>query len=226
MQFELKIIGNAAEIAHIMNSVSGGAVSVAMIGTNDEDEPAGVPPVQIAPGEVDAAGFPWDSRIHSGGKTKTQAGNWRYAKGVQTEIVTAVETELRARAAAPAATPPVPMFDTGTNQGGTPPLPPPANAAPVAAPPASAPPAAPPAAASVPAGPPLTDIAAGTMDFATFMQHVSNSMQAKKIDQEGAFIAWIAQTLGVANIAEIAPFPDKIAQAYNLMLREKRIVGQ
>lgn len=57
--------------------------------------------------ELDAKGLPWDSRIHSSGKTKLANGNWRYKGGVPPERIAAVEAELR-----PLAVPVAPIVTT------------------------------------------------------------------------------------------------------------------
>lgn len=56
--------------------------------------------------ELDAKGMPWDSRIHSSGKTLIKDGTWRYKGGVPPERIAAVEAELRG-GPAPLALPPV-----------------------------------------------------------------------------------------------------------------------
>lgn len=53
--------------------------------------------------ELDAKGLPWDSRIHSSGKTKLANGTWRYKGGVPPERIAAVEAELRGPLAVPVA---------------------------------------------------------------------------------------------------------------------------
>lgn len=52
------------------------------------------------PPAVDSAGLPWDERIHSGSKSIKKDGTWTYKKGSTPPMITAVEAELRARAAA------------------------------------------------------------------------------------------------------------------------------
>jgi hypothetical protein len=51
--------------------------------------------------ELDATGLPWDARIHSRTKSKTNAGNWTAKRGVDPSTVTKVEGELRQVMAAP-----------------------------------------------------------------------------------------------------------------------------
>lgn len=67
------------------------------------------PPVSVAPStpavsvELDAAGLPWDERIHSSTKSKIANGEWKVKRGVSPATITRVEAELRAlMAAAPA----------------------------------------------------------------------------------------------------------------------------
>lgn len=84
--------------------------------------------------ELDDEGTPWDERIHSGGKSKTQAGIWQKRKGVSQDVVNQVRAELHAaRGTTPRVVAPTAAI--------IPPPPPVAAAAPVAptAPPAPAP---------------------------------------------------------------------------------------
>lgn len=67
---------------------------------------APVPPGPTnAPGvDVDAAGLPWDGRIHSSSKEKNKTDSkWRARRGVDAGVVATVEAELRAVMAAPGA---------------------------------------------------------------------------------------------------------------------------
>lgn len=52
-------------------------------------------PVTTNPAEVDSAGLPWDSRIHSESKAKVADGTWRKRRGADPAIVAQVENELR-----------------------------------------------------------------------------------------------------------------------------------
>lgn len=58
--------------------------------------------------ELDAKGLPWDSRIHSSGKTLIKDGTWRYKGGIPQERIAAVEAELRG-GPAPLAVPVAPI---------------------------------------------------------------------------------------------------------------------
>lgn len=76
---------------------------------------APVPPGPTnAPGvDVDAAGLPWDGRIHSSSKEKNKTDSkWRARRGVDAGVVATVEAELRAVMAAPGAPGNVPPAGT------------------------------------------------------------------------------------------------------------------
>lgn len=72
--------------------------------------------VASAPAEYDAAGIPWDARIHQKAKGKKKDLTWKLIKGIDEAVVVAVVAELAARkiatpaspSAAPAAAPAVP----------------------------------------------------------------------------------------------------------------------
>lgn len=51
--------------------------------------------------ELDKAGLPWDSRIHSSSKNKLANGMWKVARGKAPEYVKEVEAELRGVVASP-----------------------------------------------------------------------------------------------------------------------------
>lgn len=67
-----------------------------------------VEPPNATPPALDAAGLPWDARIHSSSKAILADGTWRKKRGVPTEVLTAVEAELRQVLAIPAAVVPTP----------------------------------------------------------------------------------------------------------------------
>lgn len=60
---------------------------------------------------LDAAGLPWDARIHASSKAKTVDGYWRARRGVDESLVSQVEAELKGKSAivetAPSAVPQV-----------------------------------------------------------------------------------------------------------------------
>lgn len=104
--------------------------------------PSSVTTAAAAPGvvsvEVDAAGMPWDERIHQKGKSKKKDNTWKLKKGVDMALVQSVTAELAARrAAAPAPTAgslPLAAPPTGSNSVPLPPVPPNAPVAGVSAP--------------------------------------------------------------------------------------------
>lgn len=71
----------------------------------------GLPALVSQPLDLDAEGLPWDERIHSSNRKKTDKGLWTKRKGLNDDaMVAAVKAELRARSAggaapAPAAAP-------------------------------------------------------------------------------------------------------------------------
>ena len=88
-------------------------------GVTAEIEPAPVPAeIEPAPAELDNRDLPWDERIHSAGKTLNANGTWRQKRGVDADLVAAVEQEwIDTKPDTPPAPPP-PANDT-------PPAPPP-----------------------------------------------------------------------------------------------------
>lgn len=203
------------------NSLTAGFVAPTTINitgpAGDEDDSA--PVATVAPGETDTSGMPWDARIHSGKKSKNADGTWRKMKGVDAGLVTAVEAELRALASPNVSAAPIPV-PVGATQAVAP-VPPavPVSAAPTP-PAAPATPPTPPAAPAAPASP-----TAPTLDFGGLMQVVSNGMTAVPVLIDDAFITWLNSTLGVTQLPEIANDPAKIAQAYQLLVDHKRVVG-
>lgn len=45
--------------------------------------------------ELDAAGMPFDDRIHTSARTKVKSGTWKYKKGVNDETINAIEKQTR-----------------------------------------------------------------------------------------------------------------------------------
>jgi len=236
MKFSLTIEGDTKDSASVAvltllldiangtsNSLSIGSAATgpAAVGNDEDDDNA--PVAAVAPGEVDSTGLPWDARIHSGKKTKTASGAWRAVKGVDANLVTAVEAELRALASPNGGVAPSPV-----PVGVTPAVAP----VPPAAPPSVAPtppvapavPPTPPAAPAAPVTPPATPTTP-TLDFGGLMQVVSNGMTANPVLIDDAFIAWLNGQLGVTQLPEIAADPVKITQAYQLLVDHKRVVG-
>jgi len=95
------------------------AASVAETGESEAGAEPSAGPAGAAPAskpgnlELDAAGVPWDPRIHSGAKSKTKDGCWRNKKGVDPAVLESVTAELKAAAGAPAPEPPAGQPDLG-----------------------------------------------------------------------------------------------------------------
>ena len=51
--------------------------------------------------DLDVNGLPWDNRIHASTKTKLVTGAWKNKRGVDAEVLTKVEAELRGAMSAP-----------------------------------------------------------------------------------------------------------------------------
>lgn len=150
-------------------ALNGGSAPPAPETHDDENAPANA----NAPA-ADSAGIPWDERIHSKTKAVNADGKWRGRRGVTAELVTQVESELKARGAAPMYMPSGPSIGLPPPQThqGLPPLPP---GPPQQFIPPAAIPSAPPPPAAVPSAPPVP----GTVDFQGFMQHLTQSMQKR-----------------------------------------------
>ena len=58
----------------------------AFMGTPKEDYDA----------DIDAAGMPWDKRIHAETKTKVANGTWKYRRGVKDDVIAQIEAEIKA----------------------------------------------------------------------------------------------------------------------------------
>lgn len=60
-----------------------------------------VPTPPASGAELDSNGLPWDARIHASTKAKVADGSWRALRGVDKNLVTVVEQELRELMAIP-----------------------------------------------------------------------------------------------------------------------------
>lgn len=136
------------------------------------DDPIQPPPHSDV--TVDAAGLPWDARIHSGAKTKLANGNWKLLRGVDPALVASVEAELRGDPK-PAPSAAEPATSTGA---------PPAPVAPPVSPPT------PPAASAAPK--PITNAAelvAAVMDKRFTTDQVNAACRAVGIDNVASLLA-------------------------------------
>lgn len=121
------IASNQTRIISLLEVLVGANGTAAAIPAAVVEAAAGVntPAKELTPGEdvgvvtdateLDIKGMPWDSRIHAKTKTKNKDHTWKYAVGIDRDVlVPQVEAELRAAgygqtaAATPAATPGVP----------------------------------------------------------------------------------------------------------------------
>lgn len=180
------------------------------------------PPVQSPGGvEVDAAGLPYDARIHSKPPSKKRDGHWRGKRGLDDATRDAVTAELKAAMGAPAAPasaapapmfgesapgvplPPEPVADAATAFGagsaaGASSAPPPPPPAPVAA--VAPPPPAPAAPAPVPNGP--------ATDFASLMRKITGLQSSGHMTVEST--TQIATSLGIQGVRDLMVRPDLI----------------
>ncbi len=128
--------------------------------------PPPAPPNTGAPALLDAAGMPWDARIHASTRTTTQKGIWKAKKGTDPATIAQVTAEIMQRSAASApapftplnVAPPVSMPPTGV-----PALPPPSVPGAATASPSNLAPPPPPPGASAP-----------VTDFVSLSRYVTN----------------------------------------------------
>lgn len=179
-------------------------------------------PVNPSAPSVDAAGLPWDERIHSTNKGQNADGTWRKRRGVDAAVVTQVEAELRARGQqqpAPAPmqqpfpVPPMPMPPVPVQPMQPvgmpiqqPPMVQPHQPAPMPMPEQFQQPA--------PVQPQQPPAQPGSIDFNTFMQHLSAKMQAGQIDQQ--IIINATQAIGQAFNKQLTVITD-VANDQNMI---------
>lgn len=149
--------------------------------------------------ELDAAGLPWDNRIHSRTKAKTSDGKWRYRRGSTDAEINQIENDLRKIMAIPSAAP-APVA----------PVPP----APVV--PAGIMPTPPPqfADALIPTSPEI--------DFPYFMDKVGHWVHTKKLTQ--VEVLELLKGHGIPNIPSLATRVDLIPQI--IVELDKLIAGK
>lgn len=169
--------------------VTGGPVAEtpAPAPTPAPEAPAGV--------ELDCDGLPHDMRIHAGTKTFVKkTGQWKKKRGVEAELVTQVEAELKAAMAAPAPTamPEAPTTPTNT----------PAAPAPAPVPPAPVTVSAAPAPVAAPA--PTAIDPKSITNFAEFM----SACTANEVPAESIVAA--CQQHGIAAPTLLAARPDLV----------------
>ncbi len=153
---------------------------------------AAAPPPGI---DVDAAGMPWDGRIHSSSKAKVADGTWRQKRNLDPALLSSVTAELKqTMGLGVAVAPPPPPFA--------------ASVAPPAPPASSTPPAPP-----IPTPPPSAGVAptaspSSGNPFLALMKHVTAGFAAKSITQE--MINAAVQGVGLPSLPMLVNQPDKI----------------
>lgn len=216
--------GDFASLDEALDSFDEGGTQAERLLERDAPDPAQAfgaaptipqPPVPLPnPGgvEVDAAGLPWDARIHSGPADKKPRNGdqtWRRKRGADDALVAQVEAELRAALGAPAAgsVPAAPI----------PPAPAPVPAPPAAIPVAPAPIPAPPVpvptpepAATASISPVVTTAPseAPAADFAGLMRKITARQTAGVLTIEST--AALCAALGIAGIRDLVTRPDLV----------------
>jgi hypothetical protein len=129
--------------------------------------------------DKDAAGLPWDARIHSSSKALNADGTWRVRRGLNPVIKNQVEAELRAPKvpAMPGNVPPAPPAPAAAGSDTVAVVPPPA-------PPVTAPP--------VPVPPPVASSFAGVLMAMSAAKWDKARMDAR-IAAHGHTVATLAQ---------------------------------
>ena len=159
------------------------------------------PPAAHPPGiDVDAAGMPWDGRIHSSSKAKVADGTWRQKRNLDPALLSSVTAELKQTMGLGVAPPPA-------SAGVAPP--PFATSAVPPAPPASSIPPAPPIPTPLPsAGVAPTASPSSGNPFLALMKHVTAGFAAKSITQE--MINAAVKGVGLPSLPMLVNQPDKI----------------
>ena len=176
--------------------------------------------------DVDAAGLPWDDRIHSGSRAKNADGTWRQKRGVNdADFVKRVEVELRQRVT-PALTggeaagvlngqfvPPAPQTDMAL------PTPVPVEVVPTPVPPPfvpSAVPSAPPVStiptAPVSAGAAMAASHSENVTFPQFMNRATQALAAKTLSVDK--FNGTLKAHGVENTMMLSQRPDLVPVIY------------
>lgn len=163
-----------ADNAHVEDGAEQFPDPAAAFGGTTEPDPAaafgGNAPTTattLPTGERDAAGIPWDERIHASTKTKTANGQWTRRRNTPDDTYAAVMAELKA------------ANTTRTMEAAAGIIPPPPSIVP-------APPTASPAPSPAPAAPAASSTApAGSTSFPEIMKKVTGYQAAGKIDPAG-----------------------------------------
>ena len=167
-------------------------------------------PTTQAPGiDVDAAGLPWDGRIHASSRALIADGTWRQRRNLDPAILATVTAELKQLMSLPAATSPAPAAVA--------PVPPAPSAALVPTPPPfvdrAGPPAPPgptiPVPASVGAAQTVSPSSApGAATFPELMKRITAAYTAKTLDQ--AMIQSAVSSVGLPSLPMLVSRPDLV----------------
>ena len=159
------------------------------------------PPAAPPPGiDVDAAGMPWDGRIHSSSKAKVADGTWRQKRNLDPALLSSVTAELKQTMGL------IPSQRLASDLVPTPPFA--VSVAPPAPPVSSTPPAPP-----IPTPPPSAGAApiaspSNGNPFLALMKHVTAGFAAKSITQD--MINAAVQGVGLPSLPMLVNQPDKI----------------
>ncbi len=194
-------------------NVAGGVTGIAPATSaqTSASTPAAPPPApqntgaNAPPPMLDAAGMPWDARIHASTRTTTQKGIWKARKGVDAATVAQVTAEIMQRTVATPAVPFTPL--------NTPAAPPPA---PAPTSPAGAPAAPPPPPASAPTQPPPPPGAAMPAvvnDFVSLSRYATHRATVLKNLTAPQIIA-TCEAHGMPGLGMVSSRPDLVPAIY------------
>ncbi len=167
------------------------------------------PPGPAVAAELDAAGLPWDGRIHASNRAKTIKGEWKYKRGVDKNLVAACEAQNKPGNAPSTATVPATVVSALAASVSTPP--PPSAVAP--------PPAAPSAVTS--SAVPSTGVAPTAIDFRGLMVKIQTASAAGKLTpaQVNAALAGVGlQPQDMAQLINNAPLIASVNAAIDSCL--------
>lgn len=178
-------------------------VSIPAAGVTNASTAPATPPASNVPLEYDAAGMPWDARIHQKAKSRKKDGTWKLQKGIDQTLVQSVVSELAAKRLSPSAAPLLSMTAPLPATVVPPPPPVPLNAlnepfVPAVPPPPNVPPPPP---ADVPAPSPVDTSAVSGVTFRQLLDKITEGTKAGKLDP--LKVAQIVQQHGAPNIMSL-----------------------
>lgn len=188
VEVEIDDEGNIASVAAVVTLPAAPPPPAAPPGVGSHHVPAAVPqpPGPAVAAELDSRGLPWDGRIHASNRAQSIKKEWKLKRGVDKNLVAAVEAQNKpgnAPTAAPAAVATAIPAATA-----------PALSTAMSAPPPPLPPAPAVPSAALPSAPPVTAPApSGVVDFRGLMQKITAATAAGKLstDQVVAALAGV-----------------------------------